>query len=60
MAGIGISHRPTFRKKYLNPALDQGLIERTVPDKPNSRYQKYRRTGRPAGQESRTAPARSE
>lgn len=59
MAGIGISHRPTFRKKYLHPALDQGLIERTVPDKPNSRYQKYRRTGRPASPEIRDAPAGS-
>ena len=59
MAGIGISHRPTFRKKYLHPALDQGLIERTVPDKPNSRYQKDRRTGRPASPEIRDAPAGS-
>lgn len=39
----GLSHRPTFRKKYLHPALDMGLIEMTIPDKPNSRNQKYRR-----------------
>ena len=38
-----VSHRPTFRKNYLNPALAQGVIEMTVPDKPNSRNQMYRR-----------------
>lgn len=33
-----------FREVYLHPALNQGLIEMTVPDKPNSRLQKYRIT----------------
>lgn len=33
-----------FRKAYLLPALDQQLIEMTIPDRPNSRLQKYRRT----------------
>lgn len=41
---LGLSHRPTFRNNYLHPALDKGLIEMTVPDKPNSRLQKYRIT----------------
>lgn len=43
MARLGLSHRPTFRKNYLTPALDRGLIERTIPDKPNSKNQKYRK-----------------
>lgn len=45
MKKLGLSHRPTFRQNYLQPALDAGLIERTLPDKPNSRLQKYRRRG---------------
>lgn len=43
MERLGLSHKPTFRKNYLNPALEQNLIERTIPDKPNSRNQKYRK-----------------
>ena len=43
MNQLGLSHRATFRKNYLNPALEVGLIERTVPDKPTSRNQKYRK-----------------
>ncbi|MCI8377152.1 MAG: Fic family protein [Lachnospiraceae bacterium] len=43
MKRLGLSHRPTFRKNYLNPALEQKLIERTIPDKPNSRNQKYKK-----------------
>lgn len=46
MTRLKLSHRPTFRANYLNPALAAGLIERTVPDKPNSRPQKYRLTAK--------------
>ena len=42
MNRLELSHRPSFRKNYLNPALEAHLIERTIPDKPSSR-QKYRK-----------------
>ena len=44
MARLKLSHRPTFRTNYLHPALEQALIERPIPDKPNSRRQKYQLT----------------
>ena len=43
MKRLGLSHRPTFRKNYLHPALNSGLIEMTIPDKPTSRNQRYRK-----------------
>lgn len=41
---IGIKDRKDFRKRYLHPALSAGVLEMTIPDKPNSRLQKYRLT----------------
>lgn len=41
---LKLRHRPTFRANYLHPALAEGLIEYTLPDKPNSRLQRYRTT----------------
>ena len=41
---LGLKHRPTFQENYIRPALEAGLIEYTIPDKPNSRLQKYRLT----------------
>lgn len=38
---LGIKSRETFRKNYLNPALELGLVIRTIPDKPNSKNQRY-------------------
>ncbi|WP_353806211.1 Fic family protein [Ruminobacter sp.] len=38
----GGSHRPAFRENYLNQVLSQVIIEMTVPDKPESRNQKYK------------------
>lgn len=43
-AALGLADRKSFRARYLKPALDQRLIEMTIPDKPNSRLQKYRLT----------------
>ncbi|XTI71542.1 Fic family protein [Acidithiobacillus sp. AC3] len=43
-SALGLSDRKSFRERYLKPALDDGLIEMTIPDKPNSRLQKYRLT----------------
>jgi len=43
MNKIGLKHKATFRENYLNPALEMELIEMTVPDKPRSNRQKYRR-----------------
>ena len=40
---LRIVHRPHFLETYLNPALKAGLIEMTLPDKPTSRNQRYRR-----------------
>ena len=40
---LGLHHRQSFRKLYIQPAIEAGLIEMTVPDKPNSRNQRYRR-----------------
>ena len=44
MEKLNLVHKPTFRKNYLNPALEAKLIERTIPDKPNSKNQKYRKS----------------
>lgn len=41
---LGLSDRKSFRELYLAPALDAGLIEFTIPSKPNSRLQAYRLT----------------
>ncbi|MBU0952295.1 MAG: putative DNA binding domain-containing protein [Elusimicrobia bacterium] len=37
-------NRTKFRNRYINPLLQEGLLGMTVPDKPNSRLQKYRTT----------------
>ena len=42
MDKLGLNHRKTFRDNYLNPALDLGLVEMTIPEKPTSRNQRYR------------------
>ena len=41
---LGLQDRKSFRERYLKPAVAEGLIEMTLPGKPNSRLQKYRLT----------------
>ncbi len=41
---LTLKDRESFRERYLKPALEQGLIEMTIPGKPNSRLQQYRLT----------------
>jgi len=41
MARLGIKSKETLRASYLNPALENGLIKMTIPDKPKSKNQKY-------------------
>lgn len=43
MDELGLRHRPTFRSNYLNPALEIGVIVRTIPERPRSRNQRYRK-----------------
>ena len=41
---MGLKAEKNVRLVYLRPALDAGLIEMTIPDKPRSSKQKYRLT----------------
>ena len=41
MNRLGIKSKETLRGSYLNPALQNGLVKMTLPDKPNSKNQKY-------------------
>ncbi len=43
-AALDLKDRKSFRSRYLAPALNAGLIEMTIPERPNSRLQKYRLT----------------
>ena len=41
---LGLSDKKSFTQRYLKPALTDGLIEMTIPDKPTSRLQQYQLT----------------
>jgi Fic family protein len=41
MDKLGLKSKEGFRRNYLRPAVDMRLIQMTIPDKPNSRNQRY-------------------
>lgn len=38
---LGLKDRKYIMKSVIKPLLDEGVLRRTLPDKPNSRFQKY-------------------
>ena len=38
---LGWSDRTKFRKKFINPLIEKGIIGMTIPDKPQSSHQRY-------------------
>ncbi len=44
MYKLGLKSREGFRKNYLNPAIEAGLVGMTIPDKPTSKSQMYFKT----------------
>lgn len=41
MNKFGIDSRTSFRRKYLTPMLEKGILRMTIPEKPSSKNQKY-------------------
>lgn len=46
LKAFGLRDRTHLREHYVDPALAEGLVERTLPEKPTSRLQKYRLTAK--------------
>ncbi len=44
LSTLRLEGRRSFSERYLRPAIAAGLVEMTIPDKPNSRLQRYRLT----------------
>ena len=43
---LALANKKHFLRLYLQAGIKQGMVEMTIPDKPNSRLQKYRLTGK--------------
>ena len=41
MSYIGHKNKTRFRRDYIKPLVDRGLLKMTIPEKPTSKYQKY-------------------
>ncbi len=41
MEKLGLKSREGFRRNYLQPAIERNLVYMTIPDKPNSKNQRY-------------------
>ena len=46
LAFIGFADRTKFRRKYIHPLLEAGILEQTIPNKPKSQNQKYQLTAK--------------
>ena len=44
MAALELKNRDNFQKTYIKPAVEDGLLELTLPDKKTSKNQKYKLT----------------
>ncbi|PJG83501.1 Fic family protein [Caviibacterium pharyngocola] len=43
---VGRTNRTKFRKQYIQPLMELGLLEMTIPNKPTSSKQRYRKTNK--------------
>ena len=43
LALLGLKSKETLRHNYIDPAIESGFIDMTLPDKPTSRNQRYRK-----------------
>lgn len=43
---LSVKNTKYFRESYLKPAMEDGIIEMTIPERRNNKNQKYRLTQR--------------